>query len=318
MGWGNAGTTAIHNITSLYSYPQAQRHFESRGAVRSPRWKANERPLYKTRNTEFSLVKDEDYYDLKCYNTPMVRYFAPHLDGSYHVYLRGVTGGLSNFLYAHGWHTWSKTLGTTRGESVLVPLNPQVTSFHEAWSAKLVFDRAGNLMKEKSSHLPVYKRISSTIEKTERAASLKQIDGLLTMCTMRIPTYHANAAISYDKGAPFGRGRFYDEHDSVRRMMNSPQAEWSDALVESLMEHAQEVYNISLSRVLYNGSRDDTGVGRHGFGTRDPADIPQITPEAFRKSLTRFLLSRSNKGRGHMSVPLPFFPDSLPKRYFYR
>jgi len=314
MGWGNSRGSwgsAVGSCVSLYSYPHAQRHFESRGAVRSPRWKANERPLYKTRNTEFALVKDEDHYDLKYFNTPMVRYFAPHLDGSYHVFLRG---GSSEFLHNHGWNTWSKILITTRGEEVFVPLNPRVTTFHEEWSAKLVFDKAGNLMKEESSHLPVYRYVSSTIEKADRAASLKRIEGLLTMCTLRIPTYHANATISYDKGAPFARGKFYDERSRVQEMMSISQAFWSDALVEALLEYAQEVYNLSLSKVAYN-----TGCLHYGSYLPDViAALPHITPEAFRKSLTRFLLTRSGKDRGHMTVPLPFFPDSLPKRYFYR
>lgn len=320
MSWGKTG---VWNCAKLYSYPQAQRHFESRGAVRSKRWQANERPLVGTREKWFKLVKENDYYDLVLYKTPLVRYFKPEDNGDHMVWLRGEYHNKTwQFLRQMSWGCWySEGLPTVGGQRVVVPLVTQVKEPHGLvpvdWSATLVFNSDDKLILEKSDHRPIAVAHSSTEDKEARKKLTAAVKGILDLMVVRLPTFHAEASIGRQRGWAFGglgdKAAARKVGETIREVVQLGE-ELTDEGLHNLLPYCQDVYNTALSKRLE--MKEDVRITHYRDSPIIPEHVKPIEPEAFRAALKRSLLRYSGLAKQTGRRVLPKFVDKLPRKYF--
>lgn len=308
MSWGHSGS-AIGDCACLHSYPQAQRHFEDRGAGRSARWAANERPLNKTRHNYLKVVQGEpDIYDLVLYNTPLVRYFKPHLDGSYDVWLRGYdTTSSWDFLAQMQWNTQYRTLRTTHGLNVYAPLASRLADDKD-WSAKLRFAKTDELIVSESVHAPVCTFKSSQEDKLARAEALRSVRSVVDLLVVRIPYMHQHSRVSTQNGAPFtGVDLGCEARDAVRALLSMREKEVGAALFCA----AQSVYDSCLAHREWRCSALPIS-----YAGQSGSDLEPVAPETFRKSLRSFFVRVAGLDKRSEPVILPQFPEHLPRKYY--
>lgn len=318
MGWGKG---YAHHCERIHGYPEAKRYFETRKAVRSKRWTADERPLVSSTEIWFKTKRgpNDDYYDLCLYRQSVVRYFRPEEDGSYRVLLAN-TGyrRTGDFLGVNEWGWWYKQWRTTCGKEVMIPLSTDLqgkngdSNVPANWSADLWFDKSGLLILEKSDHRPVYTRKSGSEDKAARKQVLSALENVLTVLMLRLPTFHADSAVCRQRGEAFGGHReHYLCYEDVSHILAG--APIDDGILTVLLPFAQEVYNVALSKQVvksgeYNGPY---------WGEVPGKVFPSIPEESFRRALRNALIRHSGLAKQSVNVPLPQFPEKLPRRYFF-
>lgn len=322
MPWGR--TTATH-CERIHGYPHAQRHFHSRGPVRSIRWKPDERPLLGTAEKWFKNVEgpNEDYYDLVCGNTTVLRLFRPEPNGEYRVWVRSDNSRMCwNFLYYMGyaWHAEHHTVG---GGKVKIPYSYDVdhpyNSIPKDWSACLTYDKGGRVILEKSDHRPYYTRKSSKRDKAERKEVLKSLEHIVDLMTIRMPHFHEHGQYHFRRGQAFG-GHLREAGDTtsvfhtIERLRDGNKPD--DDTVEALLPFCQEVYNVSLSKRIFNSEEEHKKVGSR-YSDAAARGFAPVTDAAFRKALRGALIRHSSLKKQTENVELPKFPADLPRRFFF-
>jgi hypothetical protein len=321
MSWGNS----THKHVGIRSFSDAHKHFNDTKPVRSVRWSANERPLYKSYTPNYKLVRLNDTngeavaYDLQLYGTSLVRYLRP-TEEDFTVLLRGYNTKMSwDMLSRHGW-AWHRSYDTLDNRKVHVPLNPHVTGEHsdngvtipDAWSARLVFKQR-LLDTSASLHRPVYTKLSTAEDKERRALVLKRLAPVLDAAMYRIPTMHAECGpYNWRKGRPFNASIDWADKQRIKFAVNEvflapDNFELSEFTVNTLLGIAGKYYSAALHRLHYNDEDQP----------KDTTTWPYMDAVNFRTGFANLIMNHSVLGTRSDKVPLPYFPDSLPRRFFW-
>lgn len=317
MSWGKGNA---YHCSRVRGYPEAVRHFDQRGPVKSKRWQNHERPLISTTEVWYKNVKGlgpDDYYELVYgRDTPVIRYFKPEENGDYRVWLALAGWGSRNawnFLDIHGWG-WNKRYDTTCEQKVMTPLHSVAKEAYQGipagWHSCLTFNKSGLLILEKSNHRPAYTRKSSAGDKEARSGARRALDTTLDLLVLRTPSFHASAEVSSRMGRAFGglsTWSFRHLEEAVAGAVAT--GEVDDELLEILLPFAQQVYNVSLSKVWYTAERSYVS-------GNDLVLMPEVASEKFRKALQGALLRHSGLMKPHENVELPKFLTELPKKWF--
>lgn len=319
-------SNAIHSCTNLHGYPQALRHFLENKAPRGKKWLDNERALYNQRSHHYRMVASEtlidnepEWFDMVLYRTPMARFFRP-VDGVSQVYLRGFDSTASwSFLWrVCGYHP-IKAMVDLNGNYIVAPFSINTGVEHTAdngvvipsdWSVVLRL-RDGKVDTAISAHRPVFKKVTSDDDKANRAHFRKQIEMLMDMMVLRIPSFHGESIVSSYLARPFSAANF-KQHIAREAVQAFRLGTQDDADFNAITSFAQAVYDKALShRVSNSDSYHEwlTWAGASG------AKYSPLDATSFRAALSRALMKTATLDRKLGRLKLPQFPDSLPNEY---
>lgn len=198
---------ATHLLPRIRNYGAAHTFFHNTKKSRSAKWKDYQRPLRGTRfyhyRIETSISNHGEFYDLFLYETLMARFHKPDADGVEHREYRGHhTNTSRGFMWeVLGVETFNRITvddGTTR----IVPI-ADVRMPGSDFSADLYF-KDEKLILSKSSHTPIYKRVTNKDDKDRRAHVRGLFEPLLSLAVMRMPEYEQDAELRGYVGEPFG------------------------------------------------------------------------------------------------------------------
>jgi hypothetical protein len=200
-----AGQTS--SISRITNYAAAEKHFRNTNKPRSTKWKDYQRPLRGARfqhyRIETSISNPGEYYDLCLYSTVMARFHKPDDDGVLRTQFCGhhtntSKGFMWDVLGVEAFNHVKADDGTTR----VVPI-AAVKMPGSDFSTDLYFQN-DRLLLAKSSHTPIYKRISGQDDKAKRAHTKQLFEPLLSLAIMRMPEYEHDAELKGYVGGPFG------------------------------------------------------------------------------------------------------------------
>jgi hypothetical protein len=301
---------------------------------RSKKYNEYQRPLRRVSESHLMLQKDAHSYVYKINGVDVVRLYEPNENGEYEVAVIGLYGTYDIQLQSKftGYYN-GKTLQTTTGEAVRVPLNPYYKDQGKDFSALLVYDKDNKLMVEKSWHADVYKLASTNDDKQTRKSIKEELDAYVTLQMFKLPTLKDNVRLEQSMGAPFGESRLgwatiNTMQDALR---HRPLPLESQSFMETFDQVAQDCFDMLASKKVYN--HDTYGnlfYKLSGWArSRNPSEaddaqekaddiVATITPDEFKKSLTARLMGFAGLSKGSESVPLPQFGKTLPRTYYTR
>jgi hypothetical protein len=279
------------------------------------------------------LQKDAHSYVYKINGVEVVRLYEPNENGEYEVAVVGLYGTYDIQLQSKftGYYN-GKTLQTTTGDTVKLPLNPHYKDQGRDFSALLVYDAQDKLVVDKSWHADVYRLASTNDDKQTRKELKAELDAYVTLQLFKLPTLKDNVKLEQSMGAPFGESRLsWSVQSSMRdAMQNRPLPLESQSFLETFDQVAQDCFNMLASKKVYNHGEGNLFYKMgHWQRSRDPAAaddaqevaddvVASITPEEFKKSLVARIMSYANLSKGSQSVPLPQFANTLPRTYYTR
>jgi len=317
MSFGNRAD----KCKTIRNYSQALMFFTRYPKPRSSKWSDNERPIYidggkpSTRMYQYRMAAGPTdtttstpaYFDLVLHSTSVIRYMAPTEDNKRVVYLTygGWTSTLTRaFMWQHGWHC-GQEFNTTDGTRVAVPLNYCAKSEHW-WLAKLTFNEDDRLIVPESDHMIVYKRKSSTEDKSVRADMRRKMDLMHDMLWFSIEGMLEALVdgIAKQSMSPYWLKR---EFGPFTTALDKLSRENSEQIINSKSEflHADVDFTpdtIEAMRALYMCAF------RHLYG-KNLADGTETLPtqDAVKRSVTTYLMSMFRIKDGKEFVPLPKF-----------
>ena len=334
MSFGNGAD----KCKTIRNYSQALMFFTRYPKPRSSKWSDNERPIYisdgkpSTRMHQYRMTagpidtttSTPAYFDLVLHSTSVIRYMAPTEDNKRVVCLTygGWTSTLTRaFMWQHGWH-YGQEFNTTDGTRVAVPLNYCAKSEHwidNQWIAKLTFNEDDRLIVPESDHMIVYKRKSSTEDKSVRADMRRKMDLMHDMLWFSIEGMLEALADGINKGSmsPYWLKR---EFGPFTTALDKLSRENSEQIINSEAEflHADVDFTpdtIEAMRAL------DMCAFRHLYG-KNLVDGTETLPtqDAVKRSVTTYLMSMFRIKDGKEFVPLPKFmlASEFPRRHFTR
>lgn len=305
------GTRAVRNcqsITIVGGYPAAARYFDETKLPRSKYWGDDARPLYNVRSHHYRIERgpNGDYYDVILYKTPMLRLFRPAEDGTREMHLRAHRTTASNqFMYYVCGFNYAPLFITQGGESVHVPLicNPSygkaaVGTVPEGFSAKIVLDADGRLIRERSAHYLTYSRQMSDSDKEARAEMTERLAPYIDLLMLRRDYFHASYKRPWSNGRPF-RGACYRDLLGTDTFMH-----WMDVgnkEFQAMEKLAQLVYNQVYAHKLWVDAANDA-----------PLTVAQFRTNYTRTILELMDLDHQNGKRMHGA-----FPTKLPQRFWF-
>ena len=306
--WG--GST--HNLKRISSWSEAHKYYEETKPVRSTRWQPWERPLLRSSQHHYRVARQDGpngpTYDVYLYRKKMARFLAPHDGVEVKHYAYDNRSMSRQFLYGPcGFSGYAPA----KGKVVHVPCNkydhkdwtaPNGVEVPEGFFCTLVF-KDGLLDLDKSAHRPCFTKCSNETDSQARKDFLRRHETLLDLMVLRLPEFHANAEVSYDRGCAFGGMECSFDLQFMKHMRDMTQAEFNE-----LNKFAQELYNTSLSkRAKKEGKLPQ-------WGSRSETGEP-LMPAAFRKSLSAALIRACHLDTQNGRKDLGQFPEALPKNY---
>jgi hypothetical protein len=281
------------------------------------------------------LQKDAHSYVYKVNGVDVVRVYEPNAQGEYEVAVIGLYGTYDIQLQSKftGYYN-GKTLQTTTGDAVRVPLNPYYMEQGKDFSALLTYNSSDQLIVEKSWHADIYRLASTNGDKQTRKDIKKELDAYVTLQMFKLPTLKDNCKLEQSMGKPFGESRLSYSLQAIMRdaLSNTPLPLESHAFMQTFDEVAQDCFDMLASKKVYNAP-DTYGNLFHKMGgwarSRNPAEaddaqekandiVAEITADEFKKSLVAKLMSFAGLSKGSESVPLPQFASTLPRNYYTR
>jgi hypothetical protein len=334
MSFGNRAD----KCKTIHNYSQALMFFTRYPKPRSSKWSDNERPIYisngkpSTRMYQYRMAAGPTdtttstpaYFDLVLHSTSVIRYMAPTEDNKRVVYL--TYGGWPSvqtraFMLEHGWY-YAKAYTTTDNTRVAVPLNPRAKSAHWVagqWIAKLTFNEDDKLIVPESDHMTVYRRKSSSDDKSVRADMRRKMDLMHDMLWFSIEGMLEALAdgIAKQSMSPYWLKREFGPFTTALRKLSR---ENSEQIINSEAEFLRADVDftpdtIEAMRALYMCAF------RHLYG-KNLADGTETLPtqDAVQRSVTNYLMSMFRIKDGKEFVPLPKFmlESEFPRRHFTR
>jgi hypothetical protein len=279
------------------------------------------------------IQKDAHSYVYKINGVDVVRVYEPNDQGAYEVAVIGLYGTYDIQLQSKftGYYN-GKTLQTTTGDAVRLPLNPHYRDQGKDFSALLTYNSSHQLIVEKSWHADIYRLASTNGDKQTRKDIKKELDAYVTLQLFKLPTLKDNVNLSNSMGKPFGESRLSYSLQAIMRdaLSNTPLPLESHAFMQTFDEVAQDCFNMLASKKVYNHDNANLFYKMSGWAkSRNPADaddaqekaddiVAEITADEFKKSLIARLMSFAGLSKGTESVPLPQFSKTLPRTYYTR
>ena len=194
-------------LPRIRNYNEAHNLFINTDKPRSSKWENYQRPLRGARFHHYRIETDirnpGDYYDLVLYSTVMARFHKPDADG---VVRKQFCGHHTNTSKGFLWDVLGvQTFNHVKADDATTRVLPvaAVRMPGSDFSADLYFQN-DRLLLSKSSHTPIYKRISGQDDKEKRAHAKKLFEPLLSLAIMRMPEYERDAELKGYVGGPFG------------------------------------------------------------------------------------------------------------------
>jgi hypothetical protein len=278
------------------------------------------------------LQKDPHSYVYKINNVDVVRIYEPNQAGEYEVAVIGLYGTYDIQLqYKFTGYYNGKSLLTTTGEAVRLPLNPHYKDQGKDFSALLTFNSSHQLIVEKSWHADIYKLVSTSDDKATRKSLKTELDAYVTLQMFKLPTLKDNFKVDSSMGVPFGENNLSYSLISTMRdaLAHRPLPLESESFLQTFDAVAQDCFDMLGNKKIYQNN--DRLYYRIGGWARNnnPADaddaqeaiddiVNGITAEEFKKSLVARIMSFAGLSKGTESVALPQFGNTLPRTYYTR
>jgi hypothetical protein len=243
----------IRNIGCVHTYAGAKAFFERTPLPtwrKKKIWEDNERPLHGKYQHHYRVVKVEQGYELHLYNQIMARFHHPDADGnelrqySYHSSMTS-----TQFMHHVLKVTWAQPFQTTTGDVALVPIRGGLND------TELLFDNRNRLIVERSSHMQLYRAVSTDEDKMLNKAVRELFKPFVTVCMFRLPEYLANFSYDYNKAIPFGDGAgvTHSERSKMLDFFNCPDSDAArDIAINTLIhDSAQKAYDSIMSKRIH-------------------------------------------------------------------
>lgn len=329
------------NMRKIASYEEADHYFNKTKKPRTHRWPASARPLRDTRSTHMALTAGEHLgvkcYDLSLYQTPLIRYFEPNADGERAVWLRNYpTTSTHKFMWAHDWFNGKQLLDENeiRCHVPIPSINPAKCGlWDDEFTAKVVLNSHGRLIRSKSVHFPTFRRSSTATMRARRKALREKIEVMLALLEMQFTELVNNADYDMWRGQPFASNKQHFplvEHAMRGVQMLEKGGEPSPDDLTRLMEYfkhsAKEVIENTINKRLlqkykdtrrWHGLMEGAPPEQGMFCSLSPDDQELARPTQADVCLA--VVDRIVNMAGlHADnrVPMPQFPMDMPRTWF--
>lgn len=291
------------------TYEEAEKQFNKRGAVRSTKWAANERPLYKTYH-HYRVVKHDEYYDLVLYHTVMARYFTPQtIDGKLHehrLYMGDQSVTSRDFMHYVLGVSRVHELMMPDGKRIVAPIYHKSSLHHDGNNFSADYRYVdGVLDTDNSVHTRHFRKVSSKEDREHRARIVKVFEPYILLAQMRMPEFHNNSEVDYRAGRPFSGASERQFQESV---IDMAEGGTDQTAINHFFEMCQSAYEVLISKRAYAQSNFDMGSSYH----KRPADSidkieKQITPSEFRTAIIGRINRMTGANERTESVEIPQF-----------
>lgn len=332
------------NIKSIPSYAAADKHFRDTRKPRTARWHENQRPLRNTASRHLRLEVNIDpttdlrYYDLCLYHTPLIRYYQPNDKGECAVHLSHYASVSSfAFMGVHGWYA-GKALSTTDNRKVDLPISHDTWTskdlYNDIFTVRLVFNAEGKLDTNKSVHMPMFRRASTSTLRAKRKAFKDRVAMILDLTDMQYTRILNEACVDLYAGQPGSSG---NNNTLSRNFLTEGQVdsfryddEWdpetTTGLVQLAFSYAEDAFHSLMNRRAYaldGGSMWNRRYREEKVANGEPIanqieDVrDQITPsqDEVRKGVLARLMSLALLDTPDAQKPYPEFPTPLPRSF---
>jgi hypothetical protein len=322
-------TANLNQVHAIHHYADADWFFNKITPVKSPKWDKHERPLGRRSAWHYRLERGQDaaYYDVCLYHTKMIRYVKPDQHGYREVYIRGHDSQTSrqfishNVRQAYGGH--GARFNDTEGVLRYVPFSPRFRYTESSpFSAHLVFDPNGRLIVERSSHVPIHRRVVTPEQSAARAQLRAQLKTISMLAVLRMDTYRANA--EWEETRAYRKTLAAKTINNLKHVVQKYGNDLNDPeFVQTILEDlGQKVFDNLYSHYL---TKNDLIVGTRwsmgGQRLRDSASTlaTNITPKQFTPALERAVMEVFDLKRQDGSEALPLFlpASDMPKKFFW-
>lgn len=298
---------------SVPTYEAALKHWQRTPLPRGRKWDADERPLADNRKHHYRLVigGDADYFDAVLYDTRMMRVHKPTPDGRRVQYTWRSTNTSDAFLWQVCHVGKVLSLRTTDGRDVQVPIGTTELGT-DIWFADL---NSRTIDVSRSRHEPVARLVRS----------LELLQWRKDMLTNLAPLFQIlefQAEELRQKWEPTPKDT-YRHPGSLHELAGATRSLWAlqnlcrgaGAAVSNLeFWHEAEIATL---RAAYGD------VVERALDTRDYRGLELPTTDVLARTATRTLLNYMEiayspaNGPRSRRVPLPDFPESLPRKFVF-
>ena len=173
------------DLTYIKSYFRAEDWWHKAPKCRStkmdPKFQKSLHPRKPSAFSHYRLEREAngDYYDLVLYDTPLCRLFKPQPNGDYEVWYAH-TGSQTDSHFLNHVSPYKSRVVTTDNVRVIVPL-ACARRGRENFTAKCVFTASGQLIKDKSWHVPHGRRFMTKERRDERKETVRLSEPYVTM-----------------------------------------------------------------------------------------------------------------------------------------
>lgn len=335
----------VRNITPIRTYEQADEHFNNTPKPRSQRWLADYRPLRDTRSTHLALKRGElngvKYYDCELYKTTLVRYFEPIASGERAVWLTHYSSNsTTSFINRMGWWNGQPLVDEQGvvGHNIFASSNSQASmTWGDEFTSKLMFTADGKFMRDKSFHVPVFRRSSTATMRARRKKLREKFDVMLAIMEMQFSDLVSEHRLSIDDGEPFaGRhnprhdvAHYYDASRIIRAMADGeePTDDQRTILTKFVVALSEHMVGTLLNKRLYGAVVGYEGwrkvYTRNDFINKEPVasqpeDIQQVIIPSYKEVCSNVLACLVEMAglRSDARVAYAQFPAAMPRTYY--
>lgn len=242
-------TCLVEKLPHLMCFEQAQKFFNTTAPLKGNGMAKTERPMHPDRGGAYKkyrvgevTVSGRKAYDLILFDTPVVRYFEPNLDGTRHVSIRYYnSSSTKKFVDRHGWRS-GKRFNTPDGRDAILYL---AHSPHQP-SAFLTLDSNNKLILDRSWHLSFCKYFASEEDKQQRKDFKRILESLFDVLYVQEHGIreHARGDGLLADFVPYYGNASTDVSKYVNAIMHGPDA---DAMLDpntipTLLRHAGNAF----------------------------------------------------------------------------
>jgi hypothetical protein len=335
---------ATNNIMPIRNYEQADKHFNGVNKPRTLRWSSHQRPLRNTQSRHIRLEKGElngvPFYDCMLYSTPLVRYFKPNENNESAVWLGyDSSQSSSKFMSRMGWYNGMGVNMDDGGVGHVVFATSTSfanTIWGDEFTAKLVINSAGRVVRDKSHHIPIFRKASTPTMRARRKKLREQFEVMFAMMEMQFPEMVREHKLSTVDGEPFARlslahytPNYYAASKSVRKLAEGETLTPDEAteLTHFVFDLGRQTTGNIMNRRFYHAVvnpnwNGDRFTRKDFFNNRpvsaQPEDIQAAVTPTFKDvsyGAMKILIELSPLDADDR-VPYPQMPESMPKSYY--
>jgi len=330
-----------NNMKHLRTYEQAHDYFNSLRPSKSRRWTADKRPLRNTRSTHLAVQQTEHLgvpcYDLLLYRAPIIRYFKPNDNGERAIWVQTYQSTSTHqFMWAHDWYSGKKIVDQSNEAChVLVSYEPNAANriWGDEFTCKMVFDADMKLIREKSVHIPAFRRSSTATMRARRKALKSKIEVMLAMLEMQISSMIDESSYDIWEGANIGLNppEFPLLEHAVRGVQmlekgGNPSDDDMTRLMEYIRFSAKHTVRNTIDRRMHDRFVDkkrwraltDDAPEAEGMFRDLPPDVQEIIAPAASdifKAVTDRVMNMAGL-RADSRAPMGMFPAKRPRSWY--